>query len=427
MSEVTQAQLDHTTQLGTQAMAEAHDAKRWDRCVEVGDAWLEARGEMPALCAVWYAQSLMAMGRLDEAVHWAKVPAERLPSGTLGERIAQCAARSTYAQALARVGRFVKAKSVMKQMASVPVEHPETLEKQGHILLAISDKWRQGWAMHEARSHNATLPDDLPRWNGMDRGTVGVLHEQGIGDAILFARWLPELAEKMDHVVWFGPEQVLGRWMRELPNVIVGKRGEHRTPVDAALYAMSLPHVLGCDRPSDVPPPVAPRSLLEQRSTYSPNTPLRVGVCWRGSPDGWHDFERSFTVEQFAPVFAPLDGVEFVNLCHDAEVPDSAPFVKRAFADVYETGQEIAGLDLVVSVDTSVVHLAGSLGVPTLCLAPTVPDWRYDWPAPPKQSRRSPGTKFYPSVTVIRRQRGDDLSPVQAARAMIESFSDLLT
>ena len=134
------------------------------------------------------------------------------------------------------------------------------------------------------------------------------------------------------------------------------------------------------------------------------------------------DYQRSFTAEQFAPVWSALPGVEFVNLCHDAPVPDDAPFVRTAFDDVYACGEVMTGLDMVVTVDTSVAHLAGSLGVPTLVLAPTVPDWRYDWPP-----RTGCGSPFYPTVTVMRRQRADDLSVLTHARAMIEQFAHAVT
>ena len=75
----------------------------------------------------------------------------------------------------------------------------------------------------------------------------------------------------------------------------------------------------------------------------------------------------------------------------------------------------IAGLDLVVTVDTAVAHIAGSLGVPTLVIVPTVPDWRYAWPA----GRTSP---FYPSQSVVRRRRGDDLQVIANVRVLMERY-----
>ena len=77
---------------------------------------------------------------------------------------------------------------------------------------------------------------------------------------------------------------------------------------------------------------------------------------------------------------------------------------------MYETGELIASLDLVVTVDTLVAHLAGSLGVPTIVIAPTYYDWRYRWPG-------ENGSPFYPSVSVFRQQYGDDVSVLARVRA----------
>jgi len=410
-----------------QTMSHTHDAKQWERCVEIGDAWLrEENGRMPALVCIWYAQSLMGVGRFDDAVPWAKVAAEAITPETTEEAIGLCAARSTYAQALARVGKFAASKRVLKQMVETPIQHPETLEKQGHILLAISDRWRDAWAMHEHRASNAALPDGLARWDGVTQQRVGVLHEQGIGDAVLFARWLPYVAERTGHpVTWFGPEKVLGRWMADLPGVVVGDRTvDPKTLVDAACFAMSLPHLIGCDRSKFVPAPVAPAKLLQHRAHHRiSRESIKVGVCWQGSKDGWHDFERSFRPVDFAPIVDELAGVEFVNLTHDADVPLDAPFAPRVFTDIADTAEVLLSLDLVVTVDTSVAHIAGSLGIPTLVIAPTVPDWRYAWPKGVREPGSSP---FYPSVTVLRRPRADDLSVIAAARWHVEAYAKAL-
>lgn len=398
-------------------MSEAHDSKQWDACVTVGDAWVDARGEMPLLPATWYAQSLMAVGRYDEAVKWAEVACRNMPRS---EPIALCAVRSTYAQALARVGRFSHARKVLKEMVAVPVDAPEAREKQGHILLAISDKWKQGWEMHEARNEGRPMPDGLVAWDGKTKGRVAVLHEQGLGDALLFARWLPWVKEQSGHdVVFFGPDKILERWHGEIPGVVIGDRSiENRTPVDFAVFAMSLPHFAGTSSVGNIPPAIAPQSLLDKRSYRPQNERPRVGVCWQGSSGGWHDFERSFTYEAFKPVMAELEGVEFVNLSHEATTEEDG-LEPVMFDDVYECAELIAELDLVVTVDTSVAHIAGSLNVPTICIVPTVPDWRYEWP----RGCRSP---WYPSISVVRRKRADDMTCLALARRMLESYAGKL-
>jgi hypothetical protein len=96
-------------------------------------------------------------------------------------------------------------------------------------------------------------------------------------------------------------------------------------------------------------------------------------------------------------------------------VGSNAPFERREFTDIYQTGETIASLDLVVTVDTLVAHLAGRLGGPTLVIAPTYYDWRYRWPG-------ESGSAFYPGVSVIRQQTGDDLSVLARVRTEMEAF-----
>ena len=396
------------------AMQEAHDHKQWDAVLRVGDAWVEAQGELPAIAATLYAEGLMVAGRVEEAVTWAGRATSAIPKELA---VAKIAALTTYGRALARAGDFTRARMALAKSACIHTDNPEAQEKQGHILCAISDKWRKGWLLQESRLQDPSkaIPANCRVWDGKTEEPVTVLHEQGIGDAILFARWMPVLAARTHHpVTWYGPA-ILRTWMAQIPNVIVGDTAAlDATPAHGAtVRLMSLPHYLHCNSKYDVPNPVAPKPLNDVREARARGRTFTVGVCWKGSAQGWHDFERSYTAEQFAPIWAPLTGVTFVNLCHDADVPASAPFDRHTFADVYETGLAIAKCDMVITVDTSVVHLAGSLGVPTLCLAPTVADWRFAWP----HGGTSP---FYASVTVLRRRNVRDDTLPRVAREMLE-------
>lgn len=181
---------------------------------------------------------------------------------------------------------------------------------------------------------------------------------------------------------------------------------------------MSLPYLAQCATPSDVPPPFAPDALVRARATRAAgdgtaSNPYRVGVCWTSTAANLNKKMR-FSPERFAEVWAPLNGVEFVNLAHDARVGPNALFGVRRFSDVYETGGVIASLDLVVTVDTLIAHLAGSLGAPTIVIAPTYYDWRYRWPG-------EHGSAFYSSVSVFRQRTGDDVSVLARVRAHLAS------
>lgn len=414
--------LDETCQTAALAMSEAHDAKKWAECVAVGDAWLEARGEMPAICAIWYAQSLMGVKRLDEALRWSKLAVDSVPEH---ETMGKAAALGGYAQALGSIGEFTKARRVLKEFVDVPSDDPEAIEKQGQIVLAISDKWKQGWAMHEKRMGSSKqLPPNCRQWDGKTKERVAVLHEQGIGDAVLAMRWLRWVKETTGHApLWYGPG-LIHSWIEpELAEVGSIDHASQEPQSICAVYSLSLPALAGVRWPSDVPKPYAPESIRALRANRRRTSGdlVRVGVCWKGADWGWHNFERSFSPEEFAPIVQPIEGVEFSNFCHAADVPESWPFQKREFADIADTGRALCDMDLVVSVDTAVVHIAGSLGIPTLAILPTKPDWRYEWPGGYKTPGGSP---FYSSVTTIRRRGSDDLTCLEKVRFMVEKYAE---
>jgi tetratricopeptide (TPR) repeat protein len=422
--------LDPTINAAFEAMGNAHDLQQWQAVVDVGDAWYEARGGMAPTAATWYAQALQGVGRYEEAVPWAGVAAKQMPKD---EPIAQIAAWSTYAQALARIGHYERARTAMTTAISIKADHAETTEKQGHMLAVLamtarkdvvvqgsrvsrSQLWPTAWAMMESRlgQEDKQLPPGFRLWDGVTKEPVAVMHEQGLGDAVLSARWIPALMEATGHpVTYYGPK-ILAPWIATIPGVIMG---DFDTPVpQAAIRAMSLLHHAHMTSPKDIPAPFAPNALLQQRAYRSRSGSVRVGVCWKGATIGWHNFERSYTPDQFGVIYAPLSGVEFVNLAHETDVDGLGA---ADFRDVMHTGEVVADLDLVVTVDTGLAHIAGSLGVPTLVIPPTVPDWRWVWP-------RGTETPFYPSITVCRRKRADDTSVLHVARRLTEQYAQAI-
>ncbi len=302
---------------------------------------------------------------------------------------------------------------------------------QAHAILAATDDWRRGWSLHESRRYSPAVAvagvEAARRWNGVDEGPVALIDEQGLGDTVLMARWLSWVSKTAGQPPRFYGRAALRRWIEaagcefvERPlqgNLLVDSAEAHRLADTNVALAMSLPHLAQCATPADVPPPFAPAALLRARDQHvignSVHDQYRVGVCWTSS-GGNLNKQLRFMPEQFGEVWSPLDGVEFVNLAHGARVGANAPFGVRRFTDIYETGELLASLDLVVTVDTLVAHLAGSLGVPTIVVAPTYYDWRYRWPG-------ERGSPFYPSVSVFRQRCGDDVSVLSRVRAQIEN------
>lgn len=415
------------------ALAHAHDQRMWGRVVEMTDAWLDARGTLPALAAQFRSMGLQAVGRYDEAVLWGAVACKAIP---VTDRLGFVASRTALAQAFARIGDHANAMRLFRAALKVPVDDPFARTAQAHLRLSIKPhQWPRAWQEHETRigTEKAPVIPNVPVWDGGPTdGPVVVLHEQGLGDAVLFARYLPWVAETSGHsVIWAGPTN-LHRWIDGITDQWGAGVGTVMAPTDALLEpgdgsvrlargacivrAMSLP-ALHKTTPETVPPPVAPRIPRAPSGSI-----IRVGVCWQGAAQGHHDFERTIPPETFALLWEPpIPHVEYVNLQYNTPAPAGAPFGPGNDGDVYASAQRIASCDLVVSVDTSTVHLAGSLGVPTICLTPSVPDWRYPaWP-------HGTDTPWYPSVVVVRRDKADAAADqVRSARAVAEGMVDAL-
>ncbi len=375
-----------------------------------------------------YGKCLLQLDRrCDEALPYLRRAARQCPR----EPEAIWADAQTFlAVALASSGEFDEAAEVLRTFAGARLRSPASIGGlQAHAVLAATDDWRRGWSLHESRRYSPAVAvrgvDAAPRWNGADNpATIAIIDEQGLGDAVLMARWIPWLIATAGRTPRFYGRAPLRRWIEATGCEFV-ERPAHGKPLGAddseiaessVALTMSLPNLAQCASPGDVPPPFAPGALLSARAQRAggdrtAGDRYRVGVCWTSTAANLNKQLR-FSPEQFGELWSPLDGVEFVNLTHEARVGASAPFGIRRFADVYETGELIASLDLVVTVDTLVAHLAGSLGVPTIVIAPTYYDWRYRWPG-------ENGSPFYPSVSVFRQQLGNDVSAPARVRAYI--------
>lgn len=345
-------------------------------------------------------------------------------------------AQTFLAVALASSGEFAEAAAVLRAFAGARLRSPASIGAlQAHAVLAATDDWRHGWSLHESRRFSPAVAvrgvEAARRWNRADGpATVAIIDEQGLGDVVLMARWIPWLIATTGQTPRFYGRAALRRWIEAagcefVERPVQGNALDHgadsgEIAESSVALAMSLPYVAQCATPADVPAPFAPGALLRARVQRAHGDRVdgdrhRVGVCWTSTAANLNKQLR-FSAEQFAELWSPLDGVEFVNLTHGARVGASAPFGIRRFADVYETGELLTSLDLVVTVDTLVAHLAGSLGIPTIVIAPTYYDWRYRWPG-------ECGSPFYPSISVFRQQSGDDVSVLGRVRAELGSMT----
>ena len=258
----------------------------------------------------------------------------------------------------------------------------------------------------------------VPEWRGETlRGSTILIHaEQGFGDAIQFARYLPLVAARGGRVVCEAPV--------ELHRVFAGIAGVERVvafgdPLPDFSWQcplLSLPLALATTLatvPGNLPYLAADPVAADEWRCRVAGPDFKVGLVWAGRPEHKRDRHRSLSLAQLAPL-AALPNTAFFALQKGTAVgqAEAAPAGMRLeilsplLSDFADTAAAIAALDLVVTVDTSVAHLAGALGKPVWIMLPYAPDWRWL-----EQRSDSP---WYPTARLFRQDATRRWAPVVA-------------
>ena len=262
------------------------------------------------------------------------------------------------------------------------------------LLSLLTGDFESGWAESEWRwksPSSGLLRRNFtqPLWLGaetIDRKTILLHSEQGLGDTIQFCRYVPMVAARGARVVLEVQEP-----LRQLMSGLAGvsqcvSKGEALPDFDLHCPLLSLPLAFGTRLetiPSTTPYLRAPAHGPDWEAWLGPKDRPRIGLAWSGNPRHRDDRKRSIDLNALSPLFDLA--ATFVSLQKDLRAGDEAVLTERSniislgqslesFAD---TAALISHLDLVVSVDTSVAHLAGALGRPVWVLLPFVPDWRW--------------------------------------------------
>ena len=291
----------------------------------------------------------------------------------------------------------------------------------------FAEAWQdEDWIL--AEPGRSVLPADrllppLSRLPDLTGRTVMVLQEEGLGDTLQFLRYLPLLARRGARVVAVVPP-ALTRLMRTVPGVAEVPDGDAPVPrFDFHCSFNGLPRAFETTLetiPCEVPYLAADPALVRHwRERMPAGDALRVGLCWAGQARPWLagfvglDRRRSTDLATLAPLAAVPD-VRFISLQKGAAASDAAGFdlldVMDEVRDFADTAAIVANLDLVISVDTSVVHLAGAMGKPVFLLDRYDNCWR--WLSGREDS------PWYPSLRIFRQQHSGDWAPVIARVAI---------
>ncbi|MBI3707367.1 MAG: tetratricopeptide repeat protein [Proteobacteria bacterium] len=329
-------------------------------------------------------------------------------------------------------GRVREAAACFERAIALHPDYASARANRAHALLLLGD-YAEGWKEHEWRwqankAPGAPTPGGMRLWDGSDFAgkTIVLYGEQGAGDTIQFVRYVASIAARMPQAnVVLVCQMALRRLLAGIPGVRrLMTEAEAAAPFgiqgDVHWPLMSLPFVFGTTLstiPAQMPYLRAEPALQEKwRARLPADGRLKVGLAWAGNPLHQDDRNRSLPLANLAPLL-DCPGVRFIGLQTGPRAAEIAacglaPAITDLSADLVdyaETAAAVSQLDLVISVDTSVAHLAGALARPTWTLLPFAPDWRWlleredcPWYPTMRLFRQSPSRQWAPVVARVR-------------------------
>ncbi|MAS47787.1 MAG: hypothetical protein CL557_10250 [Alphaproteobacteria bacterium] len=322
--------------------------------------------------------------------------------------------------ALREAGRFEESLTACDRYLEQEPEHNQVLWERAQALFYL-ERYPEAWTTFEHRWQRAAireqLPADLAFWQGEDLSgkTILVFEEQGFGDKILCARYIPLLAARGATVTLLCNPALHGLFST-LPGKVTAEVTEPEA-FDYAVAMMSLPGLFGTDPTREAPPPPPPLmskaklpERLQQRLDAG-NGRWKIGIVWSGNPAFYNNSKRAASVEHFLPL-AQIPGVQLYSLQKGPNEGDLAqaggsglvielgPYLKN-FA---QTAAILQQLDLSIMTDSGIAHLAGSLGLPIWNLLHYRPYWLY--------GSTGETTPWYPSMRLFRQPTPGDWDSV---------------
>ena len=294
-------------------------------------------------------------------------------------------------------------------------------------LYIVKEDFDLGWKYHEQRilnrqKYNETIKNiGKPVWNtdSLAGKTIYLYHEVGLGDSIHFARYFKVLKNSGANVIFKSQTQLVNLLKENnlgaeiISNESLSNVNEEN--IDAAIPLLSLPYFLGTNL-SNIPYPDGYLQANKDKvslfkAKYFNNKDFKIGICWDGNPDNWYNSLRSVPLANFYKI-SQITGLKLYSLQKNHGIEQinniSADFniinLDNEINDFTDTAAIIENLDLVITIDSSMVHLAGALNKPAWLLLSTYPDWRWFI-----NKRDSP---WYSSVRIFRQNEIDNWSYV---------------
>jgi len=354
-------------------------------------------------------------GRLDDALRAGKRAVELAPNDS----------RAYFNLALIHYERLELDESVRRseQAIALDPDYAEAHFEKAEALL-LAGKMQEGWDSYEWRfklkQAEGMLPKtDKPQWDGkpLAPGKLLIIGDQGFGDCIQFGRLIPWAALLCPQPV-LACSGELTPLLRQIPGI--GKmvtRWEDTGDYEAYIPLSGLPRLAGVGT-DNVPPsgylkpdPELVREWAEKLDRLVPKGKKRIALVWAGRPTHKNDKKRTLKLAQFAPLFARED-IAIITVQKGDSIAQVGGYYARAplvnlgpeIGDFLDTMAILQSVDRLVTIDTSVAHVAGASGVPSSLVLPFAPDWRW--------LLNREDSPWYPSIRIFRQQRPYDWAGV---------------
>lgn len=303
---------------------------------------------------------------------------------------------------------------------------PESRWNRSLILLLLG-KFEQGWKDYSYRFKKANPTDsrrfNKPEWDGspLNGKKILIVSEQGFGDNIQFARYINLVRKKGGYVI-LEYRKELRELFENLPaNEFVEKENISKIDYDFYIHIMDLPRVFNMNFsniPCNIPYLKANPEKARRFAEKFKENKFKVGLVWAGNPKQDNDKNRSFTFKELKPL-TEIGGIKFFSLQKGKEEKQDSSIVSLAdeINDFSDTAAIIENLDLVISVDTSVAHLAGAMGKPVWTLLTFLPDWRW--------FLNRTDSPWYPEMRLFRQKKKGDWGSLvnEVKNELIKPFS----
>jgi tetratricopeptide (TPR) repeat protein len=354
---------------------------------------------------------LQDQGRLDEAIRHCRKAVDLSPD--------RPQVHTNLASVLRDAGCLEEAIDYNAKALSLAPDLAEAHWNQA-VCLLLAGRFTEGWREFSWRrqiNYRASYPHVHPQplWDGRDLHgkRLFVYCEQGLGDAIQFVRYLPMVSQRGGTVV-FGAWGPLCRLFAGLEGmgerIVLSWQQIPAVDFDLHVSLLDLPGLMGTTLetiPNPVPYLFADTNKVQSWRQQLGGTGLKVGIAWAGNPTHSNDHKRSCPLRHLEAL-AHIKGIHLCSLQRDIrDLRDREALQRLGMADLSDRLQDltdtaavIENLDLVVSVDTAVLHLAGAMGKPVWGLIPYSPDWRW--------MLHREDSPWYPTLRLFRQSRPGD-------------------